>query len=165
MGTSPSKYNYFKIESGKMAASGNIMFLMDKTGELKDLSSKDYCYFHMFQNCTSLTKAPVFPATTLASNCYNGMFYGCTSLTQAPALPAMTLAYYCYAYMFEDCTSLSKPKYKMPNLTFDQVAINIQNNSILGNGYFDDSIHVQCSDKILIAISDDETWQWIITEG
>jgi hypothetical protein len=41
-------YNYFKIDSGKIAASGNIMFLIDKTGELRDLSDKSDCYCCMF---------------------------------------------------------------------------------------------------------------------
>ena len=31
-------YNCFDIKYGKIAASGNIMFLMDKTGELRDIS-------------------------------------------------------------------------------------------------------------------------------
>ena len=60
----------------------------------------------MFYGCTSLTKAPALPATTLEFGCYYNMFYGCTSLTQAPALPATTLANYCYFQMFYGCTSL-----------------------------------------------------------
>ena len=35
------------------------------------------------------------------------MFDGCTSLTNAPLLPATTLTEYCYNYMFKGCTSLS----------------------------------------------------------
>jgi hypothetical protein len=38
-------WNYFDIHRGKIAASGNVMFLMDKTGELRDLSGKDYCFY------------------------------------------------------------------------------------------------------------------------
>ena len=34
----------------------------------------------MFYGCTSLTKAPALPATTMAQSCYASMFYGCTSL-------------------------------------------------------------------------------------
>ena len=66
-----------------------------------------YCYEYMFRNCTSLTVAPALPATTLASGCYTRMFYGCTGLTVAPALPATTLADSCYEYMFYNCTSLT----------------------------------------------------------
>ena len=36
----------------------------------------------MFDGCTSLTKAPVLPATTLAQKCYFGMFSGCSSLNE-----------------------------------------------------------------------------------
>ena len=49
-----SNYNYFKL-TNKIAASGNIMFLMDKTGELRDLTGYSWCYTNMFFNCTSLT--------------------------------------------------------------------------------------------------------------
>ena len=66
-----------------------------------------YCYYYMFQGCTSLTTAPELPATTLANYCYNSMFYGCTSLTTAPELPATTLAYYCYSSMFYGCANLT----------------------------------------------------------
>ena len=66
------------------------------------------CYYHMFDGCTSLMNAPALPATTLTNSCYNGMFWGCTSLTKAPALPATTLASNCYQYMFSGCTSLTK---------------------------------------------------------
>jgi hypothetical protein len=169
--------NHFKIDSGKIAASGNIMFLMDKTGELRDLSDKEYCYAYMFQNCTSLTKAPILPATTsanscyavmfynctsliqapelpattLAIECYTNMFFNCTSLTQAPELPATTLAYGCYTYIFEGCTNIPEPKYKMSNLTFDEVANAIQYNYI----FIEEGIYeVQCSDKILVATFD-----------
>ena len=68
----------------------------------------DSCYYHMFRGCTSLTKAPELPATTLDRYCYSGMFQGCTSLTEAPVLPATTLANYCYKNMFNGCTSLVK---------------------------------------------------------
>ena len=34
----------------------------------------------MFYGCSSLTQAPVLPATTLATGCYESMFYECTKL-------------------------------------------------------------------------------------
>ena len=67
----------------------------------------NYCYYRMFQGCSSLTNAPKLPATTLPGYCYYAMFLGCTSLVTAPELPATTLAVYCYAAMFSDCTSLT----------------------------------------------------------
>ena len=103
------------VMTGKIAASGNIQFLLDKTGEL--LSVYDFCYSFLFEDCTSLTTAPELPATTLATNCYENMFQGCTSLTTAPSLPATTLADACYAGMFSDCTSLtSAPSLPATNL-------------------------------------------------
>ena len=103
------------VMTGKIAASGNIQYLLDKTGEL--LSVYDFCYSFLFEDCTSLTTAPELPATTLATNCYENMFQGCTSLTTAPSLPATTLADACYAGMFSDCTSLtSAPSLPATNL-------------------------------------------------
>ena len=96
-------YHQFAM-TGKISASGNIQYLLDKTGEL--LSVTDYCYYYMFYGCTSLTTAPSLPATTLANRCYYQMFGECTSLTTAPALPATTLADQCYYYMFSGCTNL-----------------------------------------------------------
>ena len=98
-------YTQFKM-TGKIAAYGNINALWN----YEDLNAtlRNYCGYNMFAYCTSLTKAPKLPATTLSQNCYYSMFYGCTSLTEAPVLPATTLADYCYSNMFRGCTSLTK---------------------------------------------------------
>ena len=97
---------YYKfVMSGKIAASGNIMSLLDKTCQSTTISN-NYCFCNMFYGCTSLTTAPALPATTLASNCYYYMFSDCTSLTTAPSLPATTLESRCYSNMFRGCTSL-----------------------------------------------------------
>ena len=104
----PTKKNYsnFKME-GLIAASGSVMSLIDGDGESKTIPY-EYCFFRLFQNCTSLTQAPELPATTLAERCYYDMFYNCTSLTQAPELPATTLADGCYFGMFESCFGLTQ---------------------------------------------------------
>ena len=67
----------------------------------------NYCYYGMFNNCTSLTSVPELPATTLTNGCYRLMFNNCKSLTTAPELPATTLANECYQSMFQDCKSLT----------------------------------------------------------
>ena len=77
----------------------------------------NYCYFHMFENCTSLTSAPELPATTMAGSCYAYMFKDCTSLTSAPELPATTLGHNCYAYMFQGCTWLTSGPDELPATT------------------------------------------------
>lgn len=124
-------YYYFKI-SGRVAAKGNIMSLLDRncarnsvpsfvffnlffdcTGltsapDLPSTELAEYCYSGMFAGCMSLISAPTLPATELAESCYAGMFSVCKSLTKAPKLPAMKLAKSCYAWMFEGCTSLTK---------------------------------------------------------
>lgn len=68
---------------------------------------KNYCYDHMFQQCTNLISAPALPALILAEGCYGGMFTGCTSLINAPALPATEMAVQCYEEMFLGCTALN----------------------------------------------------------
>ena len=98
--------NYYKfVMSGKIAASGNIQTLLKADGTRTDAPS--YCYYGMFRSCSSLTTAPILPATTLADRCYYYMFQNCSSLTAAPALPATILAERCYVYMFQNCTSLT----------------------------------------------------------
>ena len=67
----------------------------------------DWCYYFMFDGCSSLTIAPALPATTLAKDCYTAMFSQCTNLTAAPTLPATTLAECCYYFMFCECKSLT----------------------------------------------------------
>ncbi|MCQ2603949.1 MAG: hypothetical protein MJ215_02755 [Spirochaetia bacterium] len=96
---------YFAME-GSIAASGSIMSLLDSTCQSKEIPC-DCCFVCLFGNCSSLTSAPVLPATTLADGCYMYMFEDCSSLTSAPALPAMTLADYCYESMFAGCSSLT----------------------------------------------------------
>ena len=100
-----NRYYQF-VMSGKIAASGSIMTLLDKTDTLRTV--KNYMFFKLFQNCTSLTTAPELPATTLGDYCYRYLFNGCTNLTTAPSiLPATTLTTYCYSDMFVGCTSLT----------------------------------------------------------
>ena len=81
---------------------------LTKAPALPATTLSDSCYWNMFGNCFSLTKAPELPATTLAIDCYYEMFSGCQSLTKAPELPATTLAWRCYYSMFSECQSLTK---------------------------------------------------------
>lgn len=95
------------LMTGKIAASGSIMSLIDGVGETTVIPSIE-CFSMLFFNCTSLTQAPELPATTLTDYCYERMFSGCTNLTKAPELPATTLEVYCYSHMFADCKSLKQ---------------------------------------------------------
>ena len=80
---------------------------LTKAPALPATTLRGYCYQGMFESCSSLTEAPVLPATTLANYCYASMFSGCTSLVNAPVLPATTLANYCYYQMFSLCSHLN----------------------------------------------------------
>ena len=87
--------------------SGNTNVVSVENLSLPATTLSNYCYYYMFENCTSLTTAPELPATTLSDYCYSYMFENCTSLTTAPELPATTLSDYCYSCMFIGCTSLA----------------------------------------------------------
>ena len=97
--------------SKKCNLKGNIMSLLygDDFIDKNDLTGKDFAFFELFYNCTTLKNAEnlILPATELANYCYNGMFSRCTSLTTAPALPSTTLAKDCYSHMFSSCISLT----------------------------------------------------------
>ena len=106
-GQSSSNYFYFYM-TGKIEAWHNVMSLYSTNDFATDNTAIRSAFYKMFMDCTSLTKAPALPATTLVERCYSNMFNGCTSLTKAPELPATTLAQYCYLNMFKRCTSLTK---------------------------------------------------------
>lgn len=99
-------YSFHISGYGTVAASGNIMSLVDQTMETLEIPCNLY-FSKLFYNCKGLTSAPELPATTLTLACYQDMFYGCTSLTKAPELPATTLTRACYKEMFYGCTSLT----------------------------------------------------------
>ena len=103
-----AEYFYFMM-TGKIEAWHNVMSMI-RTNDFATYNptSGNYLFNRLFNNCTSLTKAPALPSTTLTQCCYYSMFGGCTSLTEAPVLPATTLAGCCYESMFEGCTSLTK---------------------------------------------------------
>ena len=106
-----SNYYYF-VMNGSIAASGNVMSLLDKTCELTSLSAPSYnfCFYQLFSGCEALTTAPKLPATTLCESCYNQMFQGCTNLTAAPELPSTRASLRCYYQMFKDCSKLNVVK-------------------------------------------------------
>ena len=110
---------YSTIQFGNASevnCTGDIRTLIDYEN-YSTVDTSNARFFRLFYGCTSLTQAPVLPATTLADYCYFDMFYGCTALTQAPELPATTLAYYCYGQMFYGCTSLTQaPELPATNL-------------------------------------------------
>ena len=106
----------FYVSGSTFNIKGNVMSLLygDDFIDQKDLSGKDYAFYGLFYNCTTLVSANelILPATTLAKYCYGNMFNYCTNLVTAPELPATTLADYCYRSMFSgtnvlpDCSNI-----------------------------------------------------------
>lgn len=104
---SKSTSDYYKFEnggSGTIAASGNVMSLIDQTCTTTTIPNQ-YCFYSLFYNCTSLTSAPELPAEILKANCYQWMFHN-TSIKTAPMLPAPIMADFCYYAMFDNCSLL-----------------------------------------------------------
>ena len=79
-GSNTSLYGLQFMMSGSIAASGNIMSLIDD-GLCDTVTISSRCFEQLFKDCSALTSAPYLPATTLSSYCYREMFSGCTSLT------------------------------------------------------------------------------------
>lgn len=110
-----SAYVHF-VMTGLIEAYHNINSMVSSSFDsLYDLTSLTYggwCLNSLFEECASLTKAPLLPATTLSEGCYAAMFYftttGQSQLVQPPTLPATTLTSQCYSNMFEKCTSLTQ---------------------------------------------------------
>lgn len=90
---------------------GNCMSMLfgDEAESNFDLTGKNYAFYKLFYNCTTLmsVSSGFLPATTLANWCYRTMFCNCTGLKTAPALPAKTLSNYCYCDMFNKCINLT----------------------------------------------------------
>ena len=101
--------------SGRVAASGSLMSLIDGKGEVTEIPN-DYCFYRLFQGSKALVSAPELTATKLKKSCYEYMFVSCDSLEHAPELPATTLADRCYKYMFFTCHKLKEAP-KLPATT------------------------------------------------
>lgn len=110
----------------KIAASGNIMSLLDATCQrtsvpedafAKLFALQDDSYLPFYNLKSNLVSAPSLPATVLGLSCYSNMFENCDLLTTPPALPATNLAASCYRYMFKYCTALeTAPSLPAPTL-------------------------------------------------
>ena len=98
-----------------VACTGDIRTLLDYEN-FKTVNTADARFCRLFEDCTSLAKAPELPAITLAESCYGAMFKGCTNLIQAPELPATILTDRCYNEMFMRCTNLTKAP-ELPAIT------------------------------------------------
>ena len=128
---------FYFIMEGKIEAWHNVMSLYRTNDFATYESVVDYAFDHLFWYCTSLTKSPVLPATTLADHCYSNMFQG-TSLTKAPELPATTLVSNCYSNMFSGCQSLKEVRIAATDMMASDVLTDwLKNVSATGDFYCD----------------------------
>lgn len=129
-------YFYFEM-LGKIEAWHNVMSLYYTSNFATTRLAGVYAFYSLFFGCTYLTKAPVLPATGLATGCYSCMFLRCESLTKAPALPATTLSSGCYSSMFSGCRSLKEVRIaatKAPSYALEEWLYNV---SATGDFYCD----------------------------
>ena len=99
--TATARYVNFTMKEKKVAASGNVMSLVDPTCESTTLPS-NYCFYKLFYRCESLTTAPELPAKKLNSNCYYQMFYGCKNLNSVTCLATINSAQKCVEGWLDD---------------------------------------------------------------
>lgn len=113
LSTSNDDLAYFTM-TGKIKASGNIQSLLNF-----NVDAPKYCFRKLFQNCTSLIKAPkVLPASIVEELAYGAMFSK-TSITNFPKILATTLGNKSCQYMFEQCPFISIDK-----ISFNTVGLN-----------------------------------------
>lgn len=76
----PKNYDGFQSYSF-----GRLFYQCTGLKDASDLKVPDdivlYCYYGMFDGCTSLETAPMLGASVLVDSCYRDMFNGCSSLT------------------------------------------------------------------------------------
>ena len=114
-------FSHFEM-TGKIAAGGNIMSLLDKDTEITEIPT--FGFFILFGDIsgenpnTSLTAAAAMPnVTTIGDSGCANMYQGCTSLTAAAAMPNVTtIGDYGCGGMYAGCTSLTAAA-NMPQLT------------------------------------------------
>ena len=143
---------YLKFEmTGSIAASGNVMSLLDKTCESVTIPN-DYCFSCLFDSCDVLTSAPELPATALKASCYSYMFYGCENLAAAPELPAASLEPFCYMCMFYNCSALNSIKVHFTDWNFDDDSTSSWVYNVADTGTF------TCPSELVATVPVDGYW-------
>ena len=93
--TSKSAYSGFEGGTATYDIEGNIMSLLygDNFSESTTLPNGNYIFCSLFKKAPVISAENlILPATTLKNYCYRALFSLCTTLTKAPELPATTLA-------------------------------------------------------------------------
>ena len=105
-------FNYFK-GTGNFGVGGDVTTLLEPSGNVLDLSGRDYVFFGLFYvvsgspNYLVSASDLLLPSTTLSDSCYGKMFMYDYFLLTSPVLPASILTPYCYEMMYFGCSRLS----------------------------------------------------------
>ena len=105
MADSQNNYHNF-VMTGKVAASGVVMSLLDSTLHSKVLLGNNTLN-SLFKNCTSLVSAPSLGfSRVVGSQSMAYTFQGCTSLVNVPTFEITEFGYQTCFYTFQGCTAL-----------------------------------------------------------
>lgn len=110
LSTSGEDYVKF-IMDGNIEGSGDIQSMLNYSP-----TCGDWCYYNLFGECTSLTKAPELTALSIGYSSYRYMFFKCSNLIESPELPATEIGNECYFSMFENAGLKTSPSI-LPALT------------------------------------------------
>ena len=125
MGTSSDGYNYFSM-TGKVAASGNLVSLLDETCTMNEIVAPG-AFRRIFFECMSLVKAPEIPFTKLSDYCFKEAFQK-VSITETPMVQATV-------YGVRACDNMFSWNTKLTKLNFTDKPISISDNSFKGFFY------------------------------
>lgn len=78
-------YRFVSSGAGTLAASGNILSLIDPEVKTINIPSKG-CFHSLFKDMTNLTEGPTLPDGSLMKDCYADLFAGCSSLSYLRAM-------------------------------------------------------------------------------
>lgn len=119
---------------------GNSMSLIygDQFIGQTSLNEINYVFRDLFANCENLLDASnlVLPAITLTQSCYYDMFNNCASITRAPELPATRLVDTCYYQMFKGCTNLNYIKMMATYIPIAKGCTDYWTDGVAANGTF-----------------------------
>ena len=120
--------NILSLLNGPLYVPGERLFNSQQIGGSMKDDQQIGTYAELFKDSTTLVDASklILPNNLTTYNCYYNMFGGCTSLTKAPALPATTMTSGAYDNMFNGCVSLSI----MPNLACNTIPANLFNGCV-----------------------------------
>ena len=94
----------FQFVGASIKCIGNFTYLIPANATLLN-----YAFEYLFKGCGNVDFDIILPYETLSQSCCLSMFENCTSMQKAPDLPAVTVPSGAYSDMFRGCTALVNP--------------------------------------------------------